>query len=179
MDIQDDLIFFEQNLNELIIKYDQYFLGLEKREPAKLLDEVERYARKYQPSHINNSMIRFKYTNLIARLCSYRQHWNKTLRLIEEGKYHRGGSDLRAKSLRKHATEEPPRLLSDVDKVYRDFVNARRECGLSVDSITPELIARAIETQKPAIVQKYHCEHVEFRVVVEGGAPRIKARPKV
>lgn len=178
MDIQDDLIRFEQSLNELIIKYDQYFLGLEKREPLKLLEEVERHARRYQPAHINNAMFRFKYTNLVARLNSYRQLWNKTLRLIEEGKLHRGGSGTHGKPARKKAARSASTATGEIQKIYRDYIDARRDCGLPVDAITPDLIAQAIESQKPAIVEKYHCDRVEFRVVVEGGAPRIKARPK-
>jgi hypothetical protein len=177
MDIQDDLIRFEQNLNELIIKYDQYFLGLEKREPTKLLEEAERFARKYQPAHINNAMNRFKYTNLIGRLNSYRQLWNKTLRLLEEGKISRGSS-LRARTTRKKTARPDSAAPSEIQQIFRDYIEARRDCGLPVDAITPDLIAEAIATQKPAIVEKYRCDTVEFRVVVEGGAPRIKARPK-
>ena len=177
MDIQDDLIRFEQGLNELVIKYDQYFLGFEKREPLKLLDDIERFARKYQPAHINNAMYRFKYTNLIARLNSYRQLWNKTTRLLEEGKISRG-SGLRTRTSRKKPSPLEASTPSEIQKIYQDYVDARRTCGLSVESITPDLIAEAIAAQKPVLVEKYHCKNVEFRVAIEGGTPRIKARPK-
>ncbi len=177
MNIRDDLIRFEHSLNELIIKYDQYFLGLEKREPLKLLDEVDRFARKYQPAQINNAMNRFRYTNLVARLNSYRQLWNKTLRLIEDGKISRGNGLRTRTSKRKPAGPEPI-VSSEVQKIFDDYIGARRSCGLPVDAITPDLIAEAIATQKPALVEKYRCDQVEFRVVVEDGAPRIKARPK-
>lgn len=177
MDIQDDLIRFEQNLNELILKYDQYFQGLEKREPVKLLDEVDRLARKHQPAHITNAMNRFKYTNLIARLNSYRQLWNKTLRLLEDGKISRGGN-LHVKSARRKPNRQNHTGALEIQKIYQDYVEARRNCGLSVDAITPDLIAEAIASQKPAIIKKYRCDAVELRVVVESGSPRIKVRPK-
>ena len=46
MAIQEDIAFFEKGLNELIVKYEQYFLGIEKREPLKLLDEMEKLSRR-------------------------------------------------------------------------------------------------------------------------------------
>jgi len=60
MGIPEDIALFELNLQELIIKYEQYFLGLEKRAPLQLLDEVERMARKYQGYQIINTMQKFK-----------------------------------------------------------------------------------------------------------------------
>src|SRR4051812_2975950 len=86
---EDDVQLFDQFLNDLIVKYEQYFLGLEKREPLQLREQVARLARKYQPIQITNTMYRFRYNTLIARFSTYQQHWNRILRLMEEGKYSR------------------------------------------------------------------------------------------
>ena len=83
MGLSEDIALFELNLNELIIKYEQYFLGLEKREPLKLLEEVERYVRKYHGAHISNTMLKFKFNSVVARFSSYKQYWNRITRLIE------------------------------------------------------------------------------------------------
>ena len=48
MGLPEDIARLEQDLRELIIRYEQYFCGIEKREPLQLLDEVERRARRYQ-----------------------------------------------------------------------------------------------------------------------------------
>ncbi len=82
MGISEDITLFEKNLNDLIIRYEHYFLGLEKREPLKQLEEVERLSRRYVGSDIINTMLTFKYNSLKARLISYKQYWNRTLRLI-------------------------------------------------------------------------------------------------
>ncbi len=66
-----------------------------------------------------------------------------------------------------------------MQRVYQQFIEARKACHLPVASITPEMIATAIEKQKPGIINKYHCSKVEFVVVVEKGMPKIKARPKL
>jgi hypothetical protein len=187
MGLPEDIARFEQNLNDLIIRYEQYFLGLEKREPLQLLDEVERAARKYQGFQIINTMQKFKYNSLVARLNSYKQYWTRILRLMEEGKYSR--DRFKMEMHLKQTVAAPPEKQSgspaasgidpEAQRLYQQYVEARKSCGLPVGNITPEAIAAAIEKQRPAIISKYRCSKVEFKVVVEDGTPKIKARPKV
>ncbi|WP_298438263.1 MXAN_5187 C-terminal domain-containing protein [Geobacter sp.] len=184
MGIPEDIAQFEQGLNELIIKYEQYFLGLEKREPLRLLEAVERLARKYANVKIVNTMLSFKYNSLISRFNSYRQYWNRILRLMEEGRYSRD----RFRMAMHQRPDDGPQPTSppaeafrpvvsagETDELYRQFVAARTACGLSA-SISRDMVAAAIERQRPAIVARYGDAPVEFRVVVEGGVPKIKAR---
>ena len=185
MGIPEDMALFEQSLNELVIKYEQYFLGLEKREPLKLLAGVENCVRRYANVNIVNTMHKFKYNTLVARLCSYKQYWNRINRLIEEGKYPRDRFKLamhQGKQLAAPPVPEPaPKPQSDpeVSALYRQYIEARKACRLPVDNITPDMIASALERQKPAIASKYSCDQVEFKVVIEAGTPKIKARPKL
>jgi hypothetical protein len=189
MGIPEDVALFEQRLCELIIKYEQYFLGLEKREPLRFLSEVEGLSRKYQGFQIVNTMTKFKYNAAIARLNSYRQYWNRINHLIEEGKYSRdrfkmemhlkdklAGHPGKAKEA---APDENRAISPETELVFRSYLEARKACHLPVDNITPEMIASAIEKQKPLIINKYHCRWVEFKVVIEQGMPKIKARPKL
>lgn len=181
MGVADDIALFDQRLAELIIKYEQYFLGLEKREPLRLLDEVEQWARKYANVQIVNTMVKFKYNSLVAKLNSYKQYWTRINRLIEEGKYSRDRFKMAMHEKREGAPAPPPRepgIDPEVLRLYQQYVKARKACHLPVETVTPNLIAAAIEKQKPAIINKYHCSNVEFKVVVEDGTPKIKARPK-
>ncbi|RNC72249.1 MAG: hypothetical protein ED859_02625 [Desulfuromonadales bacterium] len=180
MGIHEDIAQFEQSLNELIIKYEQYFLGLEKREPVRLLEYVERLARKYANVKIVNTMLNFKYTSLVARLNSYKQYWGRIVRLMEEGKYSRDRFRMARQGLagEKTAPESQPPSKSDADELFQRFVDARKACNLPVETITREMIAAAIEKQKPAIIARYGTDQVEFRVVVENGVPKIKARSR-
>jgi hypothetical protein len=185
MGIPEDIALFEQSLSELVIKYEQYFLGLEKREPLKLLAVVENCVRQYANVSIVNTMHKFKYNTLVARFCSYKQYWNRINRLIEEGKYSRDRFKLAMHQGKPPASQPVPEAVSDprpdseVSAIYRQYVEARKACSLPVDNITPDMIATALEKQKPAIVSKYGCDKVEFKVVIEAGAPKIKARPKL
>ena len=186
MGIPEDVALFEQELGGLIIKYEQYFLGLEKREPLKQLKEVELLGRKYQGFQIINTMVKFRYFSGIARLNSYKQYWGRITRLMEEGKYSRDRFKMEMHA--KDTTPRPPveakpaekkkTLDPEVAHVFNSFLEARKACLLPVDNISPEMIAAAIEKQKPAIMKKYNCSGVDFKVVIENGMPKIKARPR-
>jgi hypothetical protein len=181
MGIPEDVESFERNLKELIVKYEQYFLGLEKREPLKLLEEVERLARRYTASAISNTMLLFRYNSLKSRLISYRQYWNRTNRLIEEGKYSRD----RFKMERHLGTGGPPesaegadKVDNDVDQLYRQYLEACRSCNLPTNGISRETISSTLEKSRSAIQEKYQLGEVEFRVLIEDGKPKIKVRPR-
>lgn len=187
MGIAEDIALFEECLKELIIKYEQYFLGLEQREPLRLFNDAEALSRKYQNFQIVNTMMKFRYNSTIGRLNSYKTYWNRINRLIEEGKYSRDRFKMEMRQRRLsgqsgNTDQEGPddkRLLNPVvEIVYRTYLEARKACNLSVDYITPELVAAAIEKQTPVIMQKYNCKRIEFKVVIEEGTPKIKVRPK-
>jgi hypothetical protein len=180
MGVPEDLAHFEQTLQDLIIKYEQYFLGLEKREPLKLLEEVDRFAQRYRNINIVNTMLKFKYNSLVSTLSTHKQKWARIIRLMEEGKYSR---DRFKMELHKGQTPQkkavpPPENNHDVDRLYRELVQARQACNLPVDKVSQEMIAAAIAKQKPQIMSKHGCREVEFKVVIEAGTPKIKARPK-
>lgn len=188
MGVTEDIALFEQGLNELIIKYEQYFIGIEKREPMKLLSEVESLGRKYLSIQIVNTMLKFKYNSTMARLNSYKQYWNRINHLIEEGKYSRDRFKMelhqRQRAVAQPGTEEQAKsgeksFNLEVENIYHKLIEARNACHLSVSSITHEMIAAAIEKQKPIIIKKFKCSAVEFKVVIEEGMPKIKARPKL
>ena len=178
MGISEDLLLFEQELRELVTKYEQFFIGLEKREPLKLLDTVERFCRKYANANISNTMLKFKYNSLVASFNTHKQKWNRINRLIEEGKYSRDRFKMamHTGSLDKQ-THRESRGDDEVNELYKKYLEARKICHLSSDNITPAMIAAAIEKQKPLILSKYNCKQVEFKIVIEDGNPKIKARP--
>jgi len=182
MGIPEDIAQLELQLRELIVKYEQYFFGIEKREPLKLLEEVERTVRRYRNMSIPNTMHRFKYDALAASLSVHKQKWTRINRLIEDGKYER---DRFKMSLRRPETARerparpaPPASDQQLDRIFQEYRNARLACNLPVENVSREMIAQAIERQKPAILEKYRCSDVNFVVVVENGKPRLKARPK-
>lgn len=181
MGIAEDVTVLDQKLNDLIKKYEQYFIGLEKREPLQLLGEVEKLVRRYAGTPINNTMYKHRFTTLVARLNTYREHWNRILKLMEEGRYSRDRfiSDLHLRQKGKPERQETDAPVAnanaDIDRLVDEFREARRACNLPVEMITRELVAATIEKQRPALVAKLGTENVAFRVVIEDGKPKLKA----
>lgn len=186
MGIVEDLQIAETRLKELITRYDQYFLGIEKREPLKLLDEFEKLVRRYANTSINNTMHKHRYNNLVARFNSYRQHWNRTLREIEEGRYSRDRfrADLREaqRSRSAPAGQERPERPADyeLERIFDELLEARRACNLPTTGMDRTQLAATLERQRPLLTQKLGTDEIRFRVVVEEGKPKIKAgiKPK-
>lgn len=182
MAIAEDLTILELQLKELIVRYEHYFVGLEKREPLPLLSSIEKMVRRYAGVRINNTMHKYKYTALVARLSTYREHWNRTLRLIEDGKYSRDRfiRDLHLRQKDKgpvHQEENPqtPPHDPELDRIFFELREARLACHLPVDKVSIELVAATIEKSRAALVARLGTADLVFRVVVEDGKPKIKA----
>jgi hypothetical protein len=181
MGIQEDIAFLEGNIAELIIKYEQYFLGIEKREPVKLCEDIERFIRRYNTSTIVNTMMKFKFNTLVGKFNSYKQYWTRITRLIEDGKYSRDrfkmARHLSEGALRPPAEVHEKKPDDNVELVFQHYLEARKKCNLPTDNISRETIFSAIEKQRETLRSKHGCADVEFRVVIEDGAPKLKARP--
>jgi hypothetical protein len=185
MAIAEDLTIFENQLKNLITHYEQYFVGIEKREPLPLLDSIEKIVRRYAGVPINNTMLKHKYLMLVARLNTYREHWNRILRLIEEGKYSRDRF-IRDLHLRQkdsgpvhheaHVEEHHmPNHDPELDRIFYELREARKACHLPVDKLSIEMVAATIEKSKAALIARLGTTDLVFRVVVEDGKPKIKA----
>ncbi len=180
MGIPEDITLFDRKLNELVVKYEHYFLGLEKREPLKMLEEVEALSRKYTGSEIINTMLTFRYNSLKSRLASYRQYWIRTNRLIEEGKYSRDRFKMGIHS--RPDSPEPGQVERehdpDMETIYTQYIQARKECNLPVSGITKEMVIELVKKHQRAALDRYGCSDVELRIAVEDGNPKLKIRPR-
>src|SRR6056297_1799010 len=122
----------EQEMKELEIAYEQYFSGIEKREPLKDREELTRRIRQYANRRIMQTDLRYKYQNLATRFHSYSGYWNRILKLMDEGKYHRNATQ----TVKPVGTRNQPVAAkaarssggSEVDSVYDDLIAARKSC---------------------------------------------------
>lgn len=179
--IQLDLMLLEEELKKLIIEYEKYFLGLEKREPLQQLGDVERMFRKYLLNPINNTMLKFRYNTLVGRFSTYKQQWNKINILIENGKYSRDrfkmGMHQKLPTLPQSEPAFGREPNDEMTQLHRQYMEARKSCNLADKEIPVDVIRNLVEKQKPLIMAKHKCRSIEFKVVIEDGAPKIKAIP--
>ena len=88
-DISDDCAKLEEEVEALKARYEMYFLGLERREPARERAETKRRVAKLKGEFVRNTGLRFRIQTLHARFISYERMWQRSTREKEEGTYRR------------------------------------------------------------------------------------------
>jgi hypothetical protein len=166
----------EENLKQLEIRYEQYFSGVEKREPIKDREQASRQLYRFVNRRITQTDLRFKCQNLATRFYSYCNYWDRTLRLIEEGRYHKGPG--RATPAPPTPTAAFPQSDNDLDHVYNDLVKAHAASGASNTLPGKDKVAAFLDQQKIKIREKFGDREIEFHVTSENGRPKIKVRAK-
>ncbi len=88
-ELQDECAALEEEVEELRVKYEMYFLGVELREPNKWREEVKKKVLRIKEKFTRNTGLRFRIQSLHARFLSYERLWLRSAREREEGTYRR------------------------------------------------------------------------------------------
>jgi len=164
----------EHEFKEVATLYEQYFAGVEKREPQKMREALSRRLNRFTNRRIMQTDLRFRFQNLATRFHSYAGHWDRILRQMDEGKFVR----------QKHAlpafkeAPAPTGTGNEVDSLYRDLVKARTDAKMGGAMPDKNQVASFLEQQRQKIREKFGDREVEFRVVTEDGKAKIKVRPR-
>lgn len=182
-----DIIELEADLEDLRVAYERYFLGLDKREPEADFKRLQRAVIMASEAHIPNTATRFRAQQLKARFVTLSNYWTRTKREIEDGTYHRHRfmaklheAEAAAKQAHaaltssSHAEPTPAEASSfeDVVDLYRRLQQRSGEKPIAADKLLATLAK-----QEASLKQKYNAKRIEFRVVLEDGKPKIKAKP--
>ncbi len=181
-DTEADLQLLDVKIKQARNEYEQYFLGTRPREPQVLRGEVQKMVNYYTNVSISNTALRFRFNGLQARFFSLRRHWDSTLRKMDEGTYKRDvfKANLRRKAPTPQAAASPrtaKRTASEAPDLFADYRAARERCGQSVERMDRARLDEQIARQREAIRAKTGCKDVQFRVVVEDGRAKLKAKP--
>jgi hypothetical protein len=79
----------EEELESLKARYEQYFLGVERKEPNRWRDEVKKKVMRIHGAFTRNAGLKFRIQSLHARYLSYERLWLRSVREKEEGTYRR------------------------------------------------------------------------------------------
>ncbi|MCD6499267.1 MAG: hypothetical protein J7M25_13325 [Deltaproteobacteria bacterium] len=82
--ILDDL---EIRIEKLKIRYEQYFMGIQRFEPVKDRRFIDRAIRHLRLQVIGNTALKFRFLSIVQKFTSYQTYWNRVQRQIEEGTY--------------------------------------------------------------------------------------------
>jgi len=119
---------FQQKLDRLKMLYEQYFMGIEKREPLVPLKDAVRIMRLLDGQQIRNTGLRYRFRNLVQKYNVYRTYWRRTLRAIEAGTYHRDIARI-SRQAKREGIEMPKlgtlKTAGDVERALADVAKAR------------------------------------------------------
>lgn len=164
----------EQQLRRLEIRFEQYFGGVEKRAPMQDREDLARMLRQFANRHIIQTDLRFRYQNLASRFQSYCSHWDRILRLMDEGRFERGGGrTIPPQSIPQPSGDENDRCT----QVYDDLCAAYQKTGSGTPPKRTQVEA-FLARQEEKIRAKFGDREVDFQVVSEDGKPKIKVRAR-
>lgn len=166
-----------EDLRELEILYERYFSGMEKREPLRKRENLQKRLRQFVNRRIMQTDLRFRYESLAARYHSYCGYWDRILRLMDEGRYER---HIGTKTPINQPTSEQQAAngQSENETAYQQMLKAHQECNLGRPAPSRKQFDSYLAKQRSALTEKFGGREIEFRVVTEDGKPRIKARAK-
>jgi hypothetical protein len=132
LDAEATIVDFERKLDRLRTLYEQFFMGIEKREPQVLLKDIVRMMHALDQIQIRNTGLRYRHRCLVQKFNTYRTYWNRTLRAIENGTYHRDLARM-SRNLAKKGISLPStgrmRSVAEVERAVHEAVKESNERG--------------------------------------------------
>ena len=98
----------EEDLEALKARYEQYFLGIERREPARERSEMKRRVERLKEAFTKNTGLKFRLQTLHARYLAYERLWLRSAREKEAGTYRRDLFKARLRAKGAPATSPAP-----------------------------------------------------------------------
>ena len=177
----------DEDLTNLQVLYEKYFLGIDRRPPDTERKSVSSRLRQMRATTVKNTGLKFRINTLFAKLISYERMWDRTLREIEDGTYKRDIFKAKYRIAQRDAKQKPPEgappparvELSDdkLRRLYDTYLVARQRTGEPTEGISFDAIASKIRAQVPLLMEKHKAKSVEFKVVIKGGRAVLKAVP--
>ncbi len=96
----------EQRIDTLKKRYERYFLGIEQRPPVAMRKQVVREVFELEQTYIGNTAQRFRLRSLVQRFNTHKTRWNRIMRQIEQGTYHRDRKRAERRKRQRGAPEE-------------------------------------------------------------------------
>jgi hypothetical protein len=103
--LTDTLDALEEELEEIKVKYEMYFIGAERMEPSRRRDDLKRDIARLKNAFTRNAAIRFRIQALHARYLSYERLWLRSAREKEAGTYRRDVLKARKKAVEGRGTK--------------------------------------------------------------------------
>jgi hypothetical protein len=185
----------EADLAALRARYEQFFMGLERRPPTVSHKNFKRRLALLKPVFARSAVVKLRIFNLQQRLETFERLWTRTIAEIEAGTYRRDVFKARLHAKMRAAPPErkesqtaaraapagkPDDFLGDANlrRVFDSFKAAKEACREDVSQLSFESLASTLRQQAPAILAKHQAASVQFKVAVIEGKAVLKAIPQ-
>ena len=181
----------EAELAALKARYEQYFLGTERKPPSTAHRLLKQKVDGLKPVMARSTVVKLKIQNIHQKLQTYERLWTRTCQEMENGTYHRDlfkarlharqrEGEISQKEPAPAGVEKPADPLdeSNLRSVYDSLLAAKRQCGEDISRVSFDSVASALRKQVPAVLKKHNATSVEFKVAVSEGKAVLKAIPK-
>jgi hypothetical protein len=198
--VDEELNALDDAVRRLKVEYDVFFGGGSKKPPVETDWRVQSMIKRHSDSQKLNFAQRFKYNAIVQRYAIFNTIWQQKIKVKEEGyrrpqdallaiqglrteEEHKAASDLQHKG--KAAPEpfvvecsDPERDRDTVHQLYDAMVEAKRRLGEAAPTAKFDSFLMFVKTKTAQIRNEHHCAKVEYRVEVEGGHVKLKAKAK-
>jgi hypothetical protein len=183
--LAEELDAMDEAIVELQVLYEKYFLGIDRKPPDRERKQVSDRMRTLKTAYVKNTALKFRLHTLFAKLISFERMWDRTLREMEDGTYHRDVFKAKLHASREERQKTAKQQGSSfhipddkLRKLFDTYVTARQRTGESVAGLTFDAVASKIRAQVPELLSKHKASNVEFKVVIKGGKAILKAVPQ-
>jgi hypothetical protein len=88
-ELEQGLVDLGHEVERLRVRFQQYFMGIDKKPPNVQRDQLERRIRESPLNEVRRANLKFRFTSLIQKYRTYEVFWDRILREIEEGRFNR------------------------------------------------------------------------------------------
>ncbi len=177
---QTQLDFFEIELQDLKISYEQYFSVLLPLPPTKEHDEIKRSVRRLLRTPFKNSQANFRMKNLILRYQTLNTHWERILREKENGAYSRDRFRAKIRSEAQFSLKRKDSTEGKIDTRYKELFDSYKSAldsqGLALNNLEFNTFKKDLEEKASLLADRTGGKKVKFAIEVEKGKVSIKAR---
>lgn len=87
--LEEELAEYGRIVDRLRVSYNQFFLGVEKRPPWMLREQLEKRLRNSELNDTRRAGLKFRFQTLLQKYRTHEVYWDRVLREIEEGRFNR------------------------------------------------------------------------------------------
>jgi len=181
----------DTDIDSLRVQFEQYFMGSRRTMPENERTALQYRIRRLANIPCVNYAIKYKFQQLVAKFNSYNQYWERIVQRLESGQLSRDrlkvylktgpiGEEPKTQALEESnkSKKEPEELGSEkLEQIYQQLAESRKSLNQPMN-LSKEKLGEALKKQMAQIKEKYKDKKLEFKVVVQDGQAKLKAKAK-